>query len=209
MKFIFIGIIVPLCVLIPIISGIVLYRYFSRVEKALLILLFLNGICNLVGSLLAYNKINNLPVIHVYTFLEGIVLMLFFLFLFNTPLLTKILYTLIIVFSAFCLLNSIFIQQIFAYNTYSRTLEALIIIALCLYYFTLQLQEDFQPGKYPGFWYVLGLFIYFSSSLTIFILSNQSFNLNRTFLLVMWNVHAGMLLLMYLFISKGFMLCRK
>src|SRR4051812_30440665 len=71
-------VIVPLCVLIPAIPACLKYRSFSPEFKVLSRYVFLSALANLVTSALAYNAINNMPVLHVYTFLELAVLGAFY-----------------------------------------------------------------------------------------------------------------------------------
>lgn len=200
---------VPACILIPVIGGILLYRYFSAVEKLILLYLFVSGICNATVSILANTSTNNLPLLHVYTVVEYCLAALFFIKLFQSPRIIKGIYFFSALFIFFAVLNTLFIQHLYSFNTYARSVEAILIISYCFIYFMQQLKTDQQPGTVKGIWFVSGWFLYFSSSLTIFILSNISLTLSKQFDWWMWNVHATMVLIMYLLFTKGFITCKK
>ncbi|MFT3908939.1 MAG: hypothetical protein QM737_05895 [Ferruginibacter sp.] len=209
MKYFYNAVFVPLSIIIPLVTGILLYRHFARLEKILFCYLFLSGISNALLAFMAYRHMNNLPVFHIYTLLEFGFLVFFLRTLFHDTVISGWLYTIAAVFILFCIINTLFFQDIHTFNSYSRSVEAIIIIGFCLYYFKKQLGMQLNIPRDPGFWFVLGLFIYFSSSLTIFIISNVSLSLNKNFLWIMWTIHASLVLLMYIFITKGFIACKK
>jgi len=202
-------VIVPLSIIIPIIIAVIFYKYLAKCEKIILLYLFLSGVTNIVVAYMASLGENNIPLFHIYTVFEFVLLMWFFIKLFRQAIVAKYLYIVAIIFVLFAVSNSLFIQHIRTFNTYSRSAEAIIVMVICMYYFKQQFIKEINWAVEPGFWFVLGLFIYFSSSLTIFIISNVSLALDRYFDWVMWNIHATMVLIMYLLFSKGFMVCRK
>jgi hypothetical protein len=208
-KYFYNAVFVPLSILIPISVGILFYKYLKKPEKILFFYLFLSGVSNALLAYLAYSHINNLPVFHIYTILECCFILFYFAELFNSSVISKWLFRVGTGFIFFSILNTVFFQNIFSFNSYSRSLEALLVIVICLYYFKLQLDLEKQFSEARGFWFVLGLFIYFSSSLTIFIISNISLSLDKHFLWIMWNIHASLVLMMYLLFAKGFIVCKK
>jgi hypothetical protein len=215
-KLIFVGLIVPVSVLIPISFAVSKYK---RADRALLLIfyyLLLDGLVNLLAAFLADRKINNLPLLHIFTILEFLLLSYFYIKILKEALIRKVIGALMVIFPLVCILNFTFFQSIFRFNTYTRPLEVLIVMAYSLAYFA-QINEADNEKRWisnPLNWINTGVLLYFSGALFVYSFSNLTvayiispkyYSLN----LFIWNIHATLLLAMYLLFSWGFYICRK
>ncbi|KYG81689.1 hypothetical protein EV198_1896 [Roseivirga ehrenbergii] len=112
---------------------------------------------------------NNYTVLHLYGFLEALILFWFF----NTVIKNqKWIPFLAIAFSVFYLINSIWFEW-GVFNTIGRSVECLIMIflSLRLFYQFFKLEEDIFIDRSPIFWISIGVLVYFSGAFFTFTLS--------------------------------------
>lgn len=214
-KFIFMGLIVPVSVLIPISFAVFKYKHADRALLLILYYLLLDGLVNILTAVLADIRINNLPLLHIFTILEFLLLSFFYIKILKEGLIRKIIRFLIVVFPLICIINLIFFQSIFRFNTYTRPLEVLMIMAYSLAYFAQINEADNEKSwsSNPLNWINTGVLLYFSGALFVYSFSNltTAYTSPKYYLLnlLIWNIHAALLLAMYLLFSWGFYICRK
>jgi hypothetical protein len=199
------AVIVPLCVLIPMVPALVKYRILSAELKVLSWYLFMSAGSNVITSMLAHNRVNNMPVLHIYTFMELAVLGIFYRKAFGSTTLARYIPILIFSFFALCIANLLFFQNIYTYNTYTKSVEAIIVIFLAVNYFKKTLDatgvQTVHRNVLP---YVnSGLLIYFSGSFILFVIPNMILFVPGIFGHVIWAVHATLLLIMYLLFATA------
>lgn len=169
--------------------------------------IYLSGIIQLVSLILWYNSENNMPLLHIYVAAGFILLALFYKDILNGYIKWNVILTIIISFSAFTLVNSIFIQTILTYNSYALTGECILVIIFSIFTYIFSL-EDLVKEKRQGLWKSIGwinsgLFIYYTSSLIIFnfthfFFSDPSFKIfSRDFNLQTWMLHSFFSTVMY------------
>ena len=144
--------------------------------------------------------LNNLLLIHLFTIIEFSFLALILQPNIEELIPRKRVIQLIITFSLFSIINSIFFESIFQFNAFAMAVEGVLIIFLslvCLYLIlkTLKIKE---PEHSPLIWIIFGNLLYFSSSLFVFIYSNAIMH-SDTISLTTWGIHAFMSILHYLF----------
>lgn len=206
----FLTYIVPLSILIPIIIGLLHYKNLNVASKYLLGYLIVSGVINLVAIIFIKYKMNNLPLLHLYTIIEAVFLLSYFRSIFKQIVVKKILLAISFLFPIICIINLIFFQSIFTYNTYTRPLEAIFITFFCLLYLY---QSGFAENwlKKSVNWFNIGVLTYFPVVCIIFILSNymvfvlKDKEMNR----MVWTLHGVFVLVMYLVWAKGFSLLKK
>jgi hypothetical protein len=214
-KFIFIGIIAPASVLVPITVAAFKYRQLDRVLLLIFYYLLFDGLVDLLAIVFANIGINNLPLLHIFTIIEFLILSYFYIRILKDPFAHKLIKYLMGIFPVICIINFIFFQSIFRFNTYTRPLEILIIMAYSLTYFA-QTDVTYFEGKWmskPLNWINTGILLYFSGALFVYSFSNLTtvytspkyYALN----LFIWNIHGGLLLGMYILFSWGFLVCKK
>ncbi len=112
---------------------------------------------------------NNLFIFHIFTPLEYIILALLFKVIIVNTTVKRLLAYSIPVFIVVAILFSIFIQKLNESNSAVITLESVIMIFLSLYYLreVLLLQHATVLHKFPLFWIIVGILIYFTGNLVI------------------------------------------
>jgi len=204
MSHIFIGIIAPSTVLIPI--GVAIYKY-ARMPLSLRYIFFyliISACINFVAILLSYQSINNLPLLHLLTFFELFLLLYYFSCLFEYKISITVKYV-CWVSLLFCLVNSLWLQSIFSFNSYARGIEAIIIILVSLLYFVR------VPEKQKTPWDILivsGLLLYYAGSFFLYLFSNFLKKGHRLSTMV-WDVNASIVLILYLLITLGIIKCKR
>lgn len=211
LAYLYMGVIVPASVIIPIVFAIVKYRHINKPLTTIFLYLLFAGIVNACAAYLAFRHINNLPLLHVYTIFEFLFLGVFFYQLTGKPKIKKLILGGILLFPVYGLINFIFIQNIHVFNSYARPVEAILLIVFSLVYFYIR-TLDSNPVTWhtqPVTWIVIGILIYFSSSLVQFSFSNVVSSLaDRNIKLFIWAMHATLVLIMYLLFAVGFSKCR-
>lgn len=218
---IYMGIIVPVSVIIPISVAIPKYTYGGQAMKIIFYFLLLDGAINLLSVILGLFNIHNLWLLHVDTVLEFLLLAWFYQQVLRETIVRKVIKYLMFIFPVLCVLNFLFLQNINHFNTNTKPAEALIIMACSLAFFaqTTDVENNIKWGANPLNWVNTGILLYFSGALFIFSFSNiaathmatatrmspQFYDLN----ILIWNIHATLLLAMYVLFSIGFSKCRK
>ncbi|KQC01745.1 hypothetical protein AQF98_05070 [Pedobacter sp. Hv1] len=103
-------------------------------------------------------------------------------------------------------MNFTFLQSIYTFNTYTRPLEAILITFFCLLHLY---KSGFSENwlRQPNNWFNGGILIYFPAAFIIFILSNYlTKSSNSSMNTMVWNIHAALVLFMYLIWARGFKL---
>ncbi|HMQ00414.1 MAG TPA: hypothetical protein PKC24_11585, partial [Cyclobacteriaceae bacterium] len=130
----------------------------ARIILILMLLSFASDIILLItGKLL---KMNNMPVIHAYGLVHGVLLLLFFRELFSRR--TAIINALLLAFVIFYIGDSFWITGLGRPNTISQTLLNFLTISLCVaYFYRIYVDEtDIFIERSPDFIIVLGFLFY-------------------------------------------------
>jgi hypothetical protein len=206
----YIGIIIPLSILIPLIVALYRYHGLPGPAKSIFHYLVFSGIINGIAIILARNGINNLPLLHLYTMAEFTLLTMFYRQVFS-PRIGRVLYPyLAAVFAVFCIINAIFFQSVSSYNTYPRTIESMLLIIMALLFFYKMLSSEQEGAWYKNTftWFNIGLLLYFSGSLSLFLLSDVLLK-NKQLNEIAWIIHATLVLVMYMLFAGGFLHCKR
>ncbi|SOD12178.1 hypothetical protein [Pedobacter xixiisoli] len=209
-KNIFMGFIVPLSILLPIIVFLFKYKLAGKGLKYLFYFLILAALINLAALFLVRMGMRNLPLLHLYTVVETVFFLAYFHSIFENENIKKVIKVIMFAFPALCVVNFIFIQDLFTFNTYTRPLEALIITVICLLYLYKSSASENWLGS-PINWVNMGILLYFPAASIIFILANYftfvggDGEMSRS----IWNLHAILVLAMYLIWTKAFSLIKK
>lgn len=206
----FSSIIVPLFILVPIIIGLIKHHTVPFTFKIIWYYLLVTAVINTAATITGrVFHSNNMPFFHLYTFIEGLMLIWFYQQLFEHDKRKWFVY-LQIAFGVFCIINALFIQSIYLYASYTRYAESIICILFALKYFAQLAQLDAKPLKIPAFYFNTGIFLYFSGSFILFIFSNLILQkLPASTMLIFWTGHSILVLLMYVLFSIGFIKCKR
>ncbi|MEZ4953978.1 MAG: hypothetical protein R2825_10430 [Saprospiraceae bacterium] len=161
--------------LINIIIFIVKYKMFPIVIKVFGCFLFIDFLTEILAMVLFYQHVNNLPLLHFYTLLEFVSLSMFYKYIFKEKIIFQKYFWFI--FSSvfiFIVLNSIFFQSIFEFNSNAKTLVQLILIGCAVYYFFNAYGKiDLTKNEHLGLILINGaIIIYNAGSLFVFMFSN-------------------------------------
>ncbi|MGL5888709.1 MAG: hypothetical protein ACRC3B_02420 [Bacteroidia bacterium] len=150
--------------------------------------------------------LNNLPVLHVYTLLQFLIVAWLYKPIMNGKIMSKIWLVLTVAFLAGSIINSLFIQSVWKFNGYARASESLIIVLFVLWYFRkLLFSEDaIKPLQdIPMFWISTGMLFYFSACFFVFLLSGDVYIINSKVFAISWAFHDLILIIHYIFITAA------
>jgi hypothetical protein len=117
-----------------------------------------------------------MPLLHFYVAGGFLFICLFYQQLLDGFISKKIIWGVLIGFTSFTVINTLFIQPVNTYNSYAVVVESILIIILSLSTFMFLLDDIVKETKgklaVTLNWINSGLFIYYSSSLLIFYFGN-------------------------------------
>ncbi|OQP60595.1 hypothetical protein A3860_32800 [Niastella vici] len=202
--------VVPLSLLIPLITALLKSISLRRPLWILVGYLVVSGSINMV-AILNSGK-NNLPYLHLYTCVEGTLLLLFYQTVQPVPWMRQLNTVLIFAFPLLCIINGLFLQSIYQFNSYVRPIEAILLIGNSAYYswYDTAKRETGSWTANPFNWINAGFLLYFSGSLFQFIFSNVvSATAGYTIKLLILDIHGTLVLCMYILMAIGFYKCNK
>jgi len=199
------GYIVPASTLLPIGAGIADYKKSGKAMNRLFYYLCIALLINIAGIIMAHHSINNLPLLHFYTLFELEAVMWYYLAAFPGWAGARWIKAIMIAYPILCIINFTFLQSIYSFNTYTRPLEAIIIIGFSGWYLSAQGDTDIGRLHNAGRWVAFGFLLYFCSSLFMFIFANVVTSaapgqLTR----YLWDIHDTFVLIMYIFFFIAF-----
>jgi hypothetical protein len=205
------GEIVPAVTWLPIIAAICLYRSITSPLKAILLYLSVAVVFNYAATISSHSN-NNLPLLHIYTVVELLLVIRFYFLMLPDKRIKKAIIILSILFSCWAMMNSLFVQNIYGFNSYSRATEALIMILFGMLYiiYTTKDESNEEWSSSPENWVNAGFLLYFSGALFQFAFSNiVSAHAPAVFKMAIWDIHATFVLIMYLLFTVAFLQCRR
>ena len=108
----------------------------------------------------------------------------------------------------FVIINFVFFEDFFYYNSFSSRLfaiEAGLLLFYCLQYYLYSLHtESVKTYKQRDFWLVTGLSIYVVFNFPYFLLYKSLIPNHRTFVQDMWNYHNVTFIILCIFIARAF-----
>lgn len=192
-------------IFLPLFIALKYRQNYPREFKYILYYLILSVLTQAVSFILWKLRIRNYPVLHVYTLLEYVVLLRFYSSIlknsFNKTVMTFLLYGFLI----FSIADSWLIESIHTFNTYSRTIEALILITLSIAWFMKIVAESGEEkARLKGVTYfVSGFLVYFSSSIILFSYSAYIDTLSAHARMNVWLIHTFLVVQLYILITIG------
>lgn len=188
-------------------ASIILYwsntaKWPSRLSPFGFLLLF-SFVIEIASRILWFLKSNNLPVLHIYTLGEFILISWFYQ---KTLPHIKIYQSnnfklIIFAISALIILNTFFLQPIHLFNSYSKTLVQIIIIIYSMLFFFNYKEEEGIDDSMHYFYksFNSGVLIYYCGSLFIF-MSSHLFLGNKSNLTGLWAINALLYLIFQIII---------
>ncbi|WP_461303529.1 hypothetical protein [Aureisphaera sp.] len=184
---------------------IIAYRRMNVPLKRLSYFLFWNLFIEILAITFMKLGHNNLPLLHLYTLGEFLLFSYFYKSLLNKPKPFQLFFPLFVAgISVLIILNSIFVQSIYGFNTIAKTLVQVLIISYSVLYFY-NLVENQKASNHIAKSLRLinsAIMIYYSGSLFIFMCSKISFENTETYI-VFWAFNAILNVIFQLLILWG------
>ncbi|MCJ8210726.1 hypothetical protein MUY27_13495 [Mucilaginibacter sp. RS28] len=192
--------IVPASTLLPIGAGFIYFNKLNKPLKALLAYLLMAFIMNVIGTTMAHYDINNLPALHLYTLLEAVFILLYYRYAFDSPVVNRWTTICIIFFSTACIINALFFQSIYEFNTNTRPVGALMIIIFSAAYLAYQNSiPNRELVTSSGRIVAGGFLLYFCSAIFQFIFTEALRHTTpRSIRIMIWDIHAALVFIMYM-----------
>lgn len=178
-------------------------RSFKREFRFLRYYLLWALLIQIAAKVLYLQSMNNLPLLHLYTLLEFILLSLFYADILQLERSGRRSFQYFVLGISFLIiLNSIFLQPLTRFNSNVKTLTQILYIGYAVYYF-FRVQSNEENGFSPIFnLFNSGILVYYAASLFIFMFSNVFLDLQgrRQFF---WVLNSGLYLVFQLLILYG------
>lgn len=189
-------------VLLTVVYAALHYRKLGPELKAFSRFIFLSGFIQFASLLLWFLQRNNMPLLHLYVAAGFACLAWFYRVVLSGFVSARLITGVIVLFLLFTGINSLFIQDIFTFNSNALVAESVLVIILALFTFIFLLNDVVkETGRHDGrslAWINSGLFIYYSSALLIFYFGASLMRLFPTSLnLQAWVFHAFFSIIMY------------
>lgn len=196
---------------LPLLPAIVRYKHYPKELRFVCWYVFIGVFTEVISDILWTYRISNLFMLHLYVPASFTALFFFYKTLLHTLVKKYIWYSIAAVFYGFTVINSIWIQDIHTFNSYAINLEDTIIIVLAILSFYKISTELKVPHleNYPVFWINTGLLFYYSGSLLVFTLSNETSSFSKMIRTYLWSIHALFNVLMYVLMTIGLWVYRK
>lgn len=201
-----------LCSHAPVLASIVyasaVYRKLGKHVRIFYWFLLLSGLVQLSSLALWFKQVNNLYLLHVYVPLGFGCLTFFYHSILKGIIHRQVLWIILLLFVAFSIINSAFIQLPHTYNSYALTIESILIVIYSLSTFTFTLNSIARETRISRIqslnWINSGLFIYYTSSLLIFYFgSHLAVHKAPIVAKYAWAFHAFFSIIMYVFFTIG------
>jgi hypothetical protein len=189
-------------VLLTVVYAALVYKKLGKELKVFSWYIFLSGIIQFASLFFWFVSKNNMPLLHLYVAAGFVCLAWFYATLLKGFINVKIIWCVVILFLLFTTINSLFIQDIFTFNSYALTVESILIIILGLFTYMFFLNDFVKETSGRDIkslsWINSGLFIYYSSSLLIFYFGAAiTYAFSRTHNLQAWMFHSLFSIVMY------------
>lgn len=209
----YIRIIVPVTVLAPVITGTLKFSHLSKAYRIILAYLLLSAVTNLTTILLSISGISNLYIMHWYTIAEFLLLGAFFREQFaGRAIFRRVILVIMFLFSAVFTAYPLVFKETGGFDSYATSLEAILVNLMSIMLLSNSEEKEENAGlwhNYPSHWFNTGILLYFSGSMFLFLASNYLMKAPTSIILLVWGIHATLLLAMYLLFTIGFFKCRK
>jgi hypothetical protein len=152
------------------------YNRIDRKLNSLKIYVFFAAFMQLLQLVLWFKQVNNLFLLHFFVPIEFALLAYFYQSILQPLINRKIIWFIIVLFSVFSIINSLFFQKITTFNSYALTVENILLTTMSIVTFIILLNRRVGLSKTtigPAItWINYGIFINFSTTLILVYFSN-------------------------------------
>ncbi len=194
-----------LILLLPLLLAIVGVKQYPLHLKIIFYYLILASVTQAASFAFWKQRINNYPILHVYTIIEYLLLLWFYSVILSDFIPRGAFAVLAVAFPAFALIDSFYIEHIYTFNTYGRSLEALIFIFLSISWFVKIVAEDEKTRQLSrAINYInSGFLIYFAGSIAMFSYSSYVEQMTVSHRINVWTIHTILAVQLYILIAVG------
>lgn len=192
-------------ILIAVIIAFLNRKALSKPQRWIFLLTTVALVFQLASYFLWRNQINNLPLLHVYTPIELVLIVIFFRSLSKDNAFRMILNFMALLFVVSCAVNVLYFQSVFEMNGVMRGLESLIVISLSIW-FWIKIMRELKIERLlnsPLFWFNTGFLVYFSVNFILFLFSSDLNKLAIEQTIQPWLVHSFFMTIYYLLFAIG------
>jgi len=159
----------------------------------------------IVSLIMAKNRINNLPLLHIYTLLEFMMLSLFYRTILKRVSFVQKYFGLVFWGGIIVIvLNSLFLQNLTEFNSNAKTFSHITLLGLTLLFFMDRMQINNLEELDGGLNMInSGILFYLSGSLFIFMTSNILIEDNSQVHEILWIINAMLYLIFQIIILIG------
>jgi hypothetical protein len=189
-------------ILLTVVYAALVYKKMGKELKVFSWYIFLSGVIQFVSLGYWFASKNNMPLLHLYVAAGFVCLAWFYATLLKGFINAKIIWCVAMLFLLFTTINSLFIQNIFTFNSYALTVQSILIIILALFTYMFFLNDFVKETRGHDSkslnWINSGLFIYYSSSLLLFYFGAViTAAFSRSLNLQTWMLHSFFSIVMY------------
>jgi hypothetical protein len=168
-------------ILLP--SGMVLFRW-PRLPLSLKfigIFILIKLILEFTAEFYLRQDTNNMFILHIYTFVEHIFLILYFRSLYEQKIVKHVLTGLMVAFLSFSVINVLKWEPLDTLPSTQRSIECIIGMLLGLYFFIDLFQKSnvTNLARYPHYWLVSGFLLYFAGTFFLNIVGDVAITTNQ------------------------------
>lgn len=149
------------------------FNNLSSILKVVGIYIIVSASIDIISTAYFYISESNIVFLHLFTLFEITILSHLFTLLFDSLKSKVNILFISIPAIALVILNTLFVESIYQFNTYSSMLVSAVILGFCIHFFTLII--DFKAPNYQFKilkWFIYTLFIYHSVSLIFMLFSS-------------------------------------
>jgi len=163
-----------------------------------------------VGAILFHQSRNNLSFLHLYTFLEYLILAGFYYIVLEDSFYRKFILWISALYVLLSIWSTLYYQTIWEVDSLMRGVESGCLLVYCMMFFLTQFggeeaaNDSVERRRTRAlFWVNVGYFLYFASNLPLMLFWARLQELSRSASLVVWTLHALIAYLLYALIAFG------
>jgi hypothetical protein len=181
-------------------AGVFVFHRLRWETKILVGYFILIGLVDMLALYLAFHRVLNIWLFHLFTPLEYGFLVFVFSCWQKRPVVRLLLRASIPLFAGLCLVNKLYLENLGRFDNFTTTLEAIALIMISVYTLFDIYRENSSPIlKNPRFWVATAVLIYFSGNFPIFAFAN---------VLTVWSIHHILNITSNMLFTGGFLCCR-
>lgn len=201
----------PAVLFVPLFLSLWYYKHFPAALKNISYYMIVSAVTQVLSYIFWKQSKNNFPILHVYTVVEYLLLLKFYHSILKGFLSTVVYLCLLIIIPLFFITDSLFIENIHTYNTFSRSIEALVIIFLAMCCYIKIVSDDREDSRLqkPLKFINSAFLIYFSGSVMLFSFASSFAKLALKLSIGIWALHTLLAVTLYTLIALGLWKYRK